>query len=114
MIVGDIEDEHGQDESPKMKLPREGFLWMRADLGKLWRVDADLRAIGDAGEVDTLGGLIRPRGAVPVRGEIIVEDGIEFEVADADPRRVKRVKICMSEARLRSKHDETIPFHEPA
>ena len=72
----------------------------RADLGDVSRViGADLRAISDAEEVDTLGGLITAlAGHVPVRGEIIVEDGIEFEVTDADPRRVKRVKIRMTEA----------------
>ena len=119
MIVGDIEDEHDQDESPKIEAAAGGGFLVdaRADLGEVSRVlDADLRAIGDAGEVDTLGGLITAlAGHVPVRGEIIVEDGIEFEVADADPRRVKRVKIRMSEARLRSKHDEDNPSpDEPA
>ena len=51
-------------------------------------------AIVDAEEIDTLGGLITSlAGHVPVRGEIIVEAGLEFEVLDADPRRVKRIRI---------------------
>jgi magnesium and cobalt transporter len=46
-----------------------------------------------------LGGLVTAlAGHVPARGEIIVADGIEFEVVDADPRRVKRVKIRMAGA----------------
>jgi CBS domain containing-hemolysin-like protein len=106
MIVGDIEDEHDQDESPKIEAAAGGgfIVDARAGLGEVSRViSADLRAIGDAGEADTLGGLITAlAGHVPVRGEIIVEDGIEFEVTDADPRRVKRVKIRMTGARLRS------------
>jgi len=63
-----------------------------------------------------LGGLVTAlAGHVPVRGEIIVEDGIEFEVTDADPRRVKRVRIRMTEARLRSEHIEDNPIaDEPA
>jgi Mg2+/Co2+ transporter CorC len=48
-------------------------------------------------------------GHVPVRGEILVEDGFEFEVTDADPRRVKRVKIRMSESRLPPEHGEDNP-----
>ncbi len=49
-------------------------------------------------EVDTLGGLIFSMlGRVPARGELIRHpSGIEFEVLDADPRRVKKVKIHTS------------------
>jgi CBS domain containing-hemolysin-like protein len=114
MIVGDIEDEHDQDESPKIETVTGGgfIVDARADLGEVSRViEADLRAISDAEEVDTLGGLITAlAGHVPVRGEIIVEDGIEFEVTDADPRRVKRVKIRMTEARSRSERIEDTPI----
>jgi CBS domain containing-hemolysin-like protein len=114
MIVGDIEDEHDLDESPKIETAAGGGFLVdaRADLSEVSRViEADLRAISDAEEVDTLGGLITAlAGHVPVRGEIIIEDGIEFEVTDADPRRVKRVKIRMTEARLRAERTEDNPF----
>ena len=103
MIVGDIEDEHDSGESPKIEAATDGnfIVDARAGLGDVFRaIDADLTAIGDAEEVDTLGGLVTAlAGHVPARGEIIVEDGIEFEVVDADPRRVKRVKIRMAGAR---------------
>ncbi len=116
MIVGDIEDEHDQDESPKIETVAEGNFLVdaRADLGDVSRViGADLRAFSDAEEVDTLGGLITAlAGHVPVRGEIIAEDGIEFEVADADPRRVKRVMIRMTEAPVQSKNSEHHPIPE--
>ncbi|MGP0060979.1 MAG: transporter associated domain-containing protein, partial [Beijerinckiaceae bacterium] len=53
--------------------------------------------IADAEDIDTLGGLITTlAGHVPLRGEILEHDGIEFEVLDADPRRVKRVKITLA------------------
>ena len=91
------------DESPKIEAAADGSFIVdaRADLSEVFRaIDADLTAIGDAEEVDTLGGLVTAlAGHVPARGEIIVEDGIEFEVVDADPRRVKRVKIRMAGAR---------------
>jgi CBS domain containing-hemolysin-like protein len=102
MIVGDIEDEHDSGESPKIEAAADGnfIVDARADLSEVFHaIDADLTAISDAEDVDTLGGLITAlAGHVPARGEIIVEDGIEFEVVDADPRRVKRIKIRMAGA----------------
>jgi CBS domain containing-hemolysin-like protein len=107
MIVGDIEDEHDSGESPKIEAAADGnfIVDARADLSEVFRaIDADLTAISDAEEVDTLGGLVTAlAGHVPARGEIIVADGIEFEVVDADPRRVKRVKVRMAGARPRPK-----------
>ena len=54
-----------------------------------------LRPTGDQEEVDTLGGLVSSlAGRVPKRGEVILHpSGIEFEVLDADPRRVKRLRV---------------------
>jgi CBS domain containing-hemolysin-like protein len=103
MIVGDIEDEHDSGESPKIEAAADGnfIVDARAGLGEVFdAIGADLTAISDAEEVDTLGGLITAlAGHVPARGEIIVEDGIEFEVVDADPRRVKWIKVRMAGAR---------------
>jgi CBS domain containing-hemolysin-like protein len=97
MIVGDIEDEHDLDESPEIAASGDGgfIVDARASLEDVSQaINADLTAISDAEEVDTLGGLITTlAGHVPVRGEIIVEGGLEFEILDADPRRVKRVRI---------------------
>jgi len=100
MIVGDIEDEHDLDERPKVERDADGnfIVDARADLEEVsTAIDADLTAISDAEDVDTLGGLITTlAGHVPVRGEIILEGGVEFEVLDADPRRVKRIKIHLA------------------
>jgi CBS domain containing-hemolysin-like protein len=113
MIVGDIEDEHDSGESPKIEAATDGnfIVDARAGLSDVFHaIDADLTAIGDAEEVDTLGGLVTAlAGHVPARGEIIVEDGIEFEVVDADPRRVKRVKIRMAGAPPRPKQSGESP-----
>jgi magnesium and cobalt transporter len=56
---------------------------------------ARLRPDGDQEEVDTLGGLVSSlAGRVPKRGEVIAHPlGIEFEVLDADPRRIKRLRV---------------------
>ena len=54
----------------------------------------------DGDDIDTLGGLIfMLTGRVPVRGEVIPHDsGAEFEIVDADPRRIKRVRLRLPQA----------------
>ena len=54
-----------------------------------------LRNQEDDKDIDTLGGLVFVRtGHVPARGEIVPhESGAEFEVVDADPRRIKRLRL---------------------
>jgi CBS domain containing-hemolysin-like protein len=47
-----------------------------------------------AEDVDTVGGLLATLvGRVPVRGEIIAHNGLDFEILDADPRRIKRLRL---------------------
>lgn len=110
-IVGDIEDEHDLDESPRIDAAAGGFVVdARADLEDVSAViGIDLTSFSDAEEVDTLGGLITTlAGHVPARGEIIVADGLEFEVLDADPRRVRRIMIHIGDvgtAQGREPHD---------
>jgi CBS domain containing-hemolysin-like protein len=99
MVFGDIEDEH--DVEAGRTVVREGdtlVVEARAGLEEISEaLEADLAlAVGDmAEEVDTVGGLVVTlAGRVPSRGELIAgPEGLEFEVLDADPRRVKRVRI---------------------
>lgn len=105
-IVGDIEDEHDEDESPAVvRQPDGSFLAdARASLEDVTATvgpEFDVSAVAD--EVDTLGGyLVVQFGRVPVRGELIPGPaGFEIEVLDADPRRVKRVKIYRGRDRSR-------------
>ncbi len=97
MIVGDIEDEHDGDEGPKIEPNGDGsfFVDARAGLEDLSEaLGTDLEELNDAEDVETAGGLVTAlAGHVPVRGEIVVEGGFEFEVLDADPRRIKRLKV---------------------
>ena len=96
-IVGDIGDEHDVEEAPQLKkLPDGGY---EADA----RVDLDdfteqtgftLQADEAEEDVDTLGGLVVSLvGRVPQRGEIVSHGGFEFEVLEADPRRIKRLRL---------------------
>lgn len=97
MIVGDIEDEHDEEERPKIARAEDGTFVVdaRASLGDVSEVlGQDLTTIIEAEEIDTLGGLITSlAGHVPVRGEMLSQAGLEFEVLDADPRRVRRIRI---------------------
>jgi magnesium and cobalt transporter len=97
-VVGEIEDEHDIDEGSLWSVEKPGvyLAQSRAPL------DAFEQAIGvkliegeDEEEIDTLGGLVfMMTGRVPARGEVIRHpSGAEFEVIDADPRRIKRLRV---------------------
>ena len=97
-IVGDIEDEHDLEESPKIETVGDGIFVIdaRANLQDVSAaIGGDIVADVDSEEVDTLGGLVSAvAGRVPVRGELLKLDGAtEVEILDADPRRVKRLRL---------------------
>jgi CBS domain containing-hemolysin-like protein len=97
-IVGDIEDEHDEDETHGLHQAGDGA-WIaeaRAPLDTVSEAAGfNFSSLPEAEEVDTIGGLIiAAAGRVPGRGEILRGPGeFEYEVLDADPRRIKRVKI---------------------
>jgi CBS domain containing-hemolysin-like protein len=97
-VVGEIDDEHDEAVANRV-LARPGGIWevdARVDLKEL--AAAIGREIGPADEdddIDTAAGLVTAlAGRVPQRGEVIGHPaGLEFEITDADPRRVKRLRI---------------------
>jgi magnesium and cobalt transporter len=96
-IVGEIEDEHDVAEAPRLMPRPDGtvFADARATIEEFaaWAgIDLDQEA--EEQEIDTIGGLVFSlAGRVPARGEIIAHPaGVEFEIIDADPRRIKRVR----------------------
>lgn len=97
-IVGDIEDEHDIDEGPAVREIGDGAYAVnaRAPVGELEAaLGLSLGLDDDEEEYDTVGGLIVSLvGRVPGRREVIKHPaGIEFEVVDGDPRRVKRLRV---------------------
>jgi hemolysin (HlyC) family protein len=97
-IVGEIADEHDEDERPAIAQQPDGSFVTdaRATIEDVVGVVGNDFDVGEAAEeVDTIGGyLVTRAGRLPVRGEIVPGPGLfEFEVLDADPRRVKRVRI---------------------
>jgi CBS domain containing-hemolysin-like protein len=103
MVVGQIEDEHDDTDAPKITASGHNTFIAdaRASLEEVSQViGIDLQSDDLAEEVDTLGGLITIRaGHVPLRGEVISDPrGLEFEVLDADARRVKRIRLHLKNA----------------
>jgi CBS domain containing-hemolysin-like protein len=97
-IVGDIDDEHDVDEAPLLRaLPGGGYeADARLDLEDFKaETGIDLAPEDADEEIDTLGGLVVSLvGRLPLRGEIIPHpSGFEFEILEADPRRIKRLRL---------------------
>ena len=98
--VGDIADEHDEAESElwSEEAPGVYLAQARMDLDDFEAAAGVTLADPDlAEEVDTLGGLVfRLAGRVPVRGEVVMHpDGHEFEVIDADARKIQRLRVRM-------------------
>ncbi len=104
-VVGEIDDEHDEAEAQTFVKEKPG-VWLALAKTPLEEFEA---AIGmnltahaqiDEEEIDTLGGLVSMlSGHLPARGEVIRHpDGPEFEVIDADPRRIKRLRVRMPSA----------------
>ena len=97
-IVGDIADEHDADDPDLVKAAGPGVYVAdaRAPLEELEALlHIDMLPDDRDEDVDTLGGMIFSMlGRVPVRGELIHHPaGVEFEILEADPRRVRKLKI---------------------
>jgi magnesium and cobalt transporter len=97
-IVGDIEDEHDEEDDSLFTRLGSTLFEASARIGitELERkLGMPLKTEEDAEDYDTLGGLIfYMLGRVPARGEIVVHpNGLEFEITDADLRRIRRVLI---------------------
>lgn len=97
-IVGEIEDEHDQNGEPLIVEDSSSSLTAdaRTPISELEeKLQLSLLSTEREEDVGTLGGLVFTlAGRVPVRGELVRhESGVEFEVLDADARRIKKLKI---------------------
>ncbi len=98
-IVGEIEDEHDVDDGPRLLAQPDGTMIADARLP----IEDFERQVGpimtaeerETADIDTIGGLLTARtGRVPGRGEVVADAaGFEFEVLEADPRRLKRLRL---------------------
>jgi CBS domain containing-hemolysin-like protein len=97
-IVGEIADEHDEETTPGVVRQADGSFVAdaRAGLDDVTAIVGGEFDVGEvAQEVDTLAGYVATRiGRVPVRGELVPGPGpFELEILDADPRRVKKLRI---------------------
>jgi magnesium and cobalt transporter len=102
-VIGEIEDEHDEDEGALWKEEKPGVI-LAQSTAPLEEIEAALGVALRTGEedeeIDTLGGLVFLRsGRVPARGEVVEhESGVQFEIVDADPRRIKRLRVRLASA----------------
>jgi len=97
-VVGEIADEHDVEDEPLIRTdPRLGLVadarMPIEDLEK--QLGLELVSEEMEEEIDTLGGLVFSiAGRIPARGELVRHpSGVEFEVLEADPRRIKKLRI---------------------
>lgn len=108
MVIGDVEDEHDDEEVMLSSTGEDIFVAdARIELEEIAEAigpDFDIRDRME--DVDTLGGLIfSALGRIPVRGEVVqAVPGFEFHILDADPRRIKRVRVVRKRALARRRH----------
>lgn len=104
-VVGEIEDEHDTADAALWSEEKPGC-YVAAAKTPLDEFEAaiGIKLVGEADEeeIDTLGGLVFMLiGRVPARGEVIRHaSGAEFEVIDADPRRIKRLRVRLPQAKV--------------
>ncbi len=113
-IVGDIEDEHDTDEAVLIAQRKDGEFdaSARTDLEEIEKVVGfRLADEEEAEEIDTLAGLVFSLvGRVPQRGEIVKHPaGIEFEVLEADPRRLKRLRVRVTKPKEDTASEVPVP-----
>lgn len=96
-IIGDISDEHDEENEPEIIKKSDGTILVdaRVTLDEFSSRFGDNFTPEETSELDTLGGvLFRLCGRIPNIGELITsKNGAEFEVIDADPRRIRRLRI---------------------
>tara|TARA_B100001248_G_C27390444_1_gene462070 strand:+ start:1814 stop:2713 length:900 start_codon:yes stop_codon:yes gene_type:complete len=104
-VVGDIEDEHDEANQKDWLVEKPGQYLATAktslrEFKEETGLDLTNESSIDAEEIDTFGGLIfMLAGRVPVRGEIVPHPhGMEFEIVEADPRRVKKLRLRLPDA----------------
>ncbi len=106
-IVGEIEDEHEAEHPSAIVEAPDGTLIAdaRTPIGELEaKLGSAIGRLDRADDADSLGGLVFSlAGRVPGRGELIVHpDGLEFEILEADPRRIKRLRVRRTAAKQKT------------
>ena len=108
-IVGEIQDEHDEEGPQLVKQPGGSYVAdARVRVEEFEERAGVFASEEEREEIDTLGGVVASLvGRVPRRGEVISHpSGVEFEVEDADPRRIKRLRVRRTKP---AQHDDNNP-----
>lgn len=96
-IIGEIEDEHDRSSEPVLKENPDGSYTAdaRVEIEALEEKVGPFATDEEREYIDTLGGLVFAlAGRVPIRSELVAHpSGFEFEILQADPRRVHRLRV---------------------
>lgn len=103
-VIGDISDEHDKTEDEQWceESPGVYLVQARASLTEFEQfLGTTLLDNPEEEEIDTLGGLVTMLiGRMPTNGEIIPHPaGFEFEIVQADPRRIKSMRVCRTDVK---------------
>ena len=93
-IVGEIEDEHDKNDDFNFKKIDSNTFEAKADMTlDDFNHESNLSIVEE--NVDTLGGYIFSKiNRVPYAGEVIkVDNAYRFEIIEADPRKIKKIRI---------------------
>lgn len=91
-IVGDIQDEYDMEEDLYIRNP-DGSLTSDARL-PIEELEEQFQLEIERDKFDTVGGLVvHLADGIPVAGTVVIGEGLEIEILEADPRKVKRVRI---------------------
>ncbi|MFW2589503.1 hemolysin family protein [Sagittula sp. SSi028] len=120
-VIGEIEDEHDTEDADTWVKERAGC-WLALAKTQLDEFEGELgidltqHDEIDEEEIDTLGGLVfMLAGRVPARGEVVRHPaGIDLEVVDADPRRIKRLRVRVPGTALAAARVQAASSTEPA
>jgi len=109
-VVGEIADEHDVEEEPLIRIdPRLGLIADARTPVEDLEQHLGIELVSDEQEedIDTLGGVVFSiTGRIPARGELVHHpSGVEFEVLEADPRRIKKLRIHLPQAPGTAKAD---------
>ena len=113
-VVGEIEDEHDVAEEAMIRQdPKLGLIAdARTPIEDLARhLGVELATPEQEEDIDTIGGLVFSlAGRIPARGELVRHpSGIEFEVLEADPRRIKKLRIHKAQDRKETPTETPAP-----
>jgi len=97
-IIGEVQDEFDKTIIPEIVAAKDGSFIVdaRIEISDFEEKFGQILSAEERDMADTLGGFIFTlSGRVPARGEVIAheETGFVFEIMEADPRRVTRIRV---------------------